>query len=679
MKLLRMQATFGKLDGDVLELKDGLHVIAADNEAGKSTWCAFLLAMLYGIDTTQRSSKDTIADKTLYQSWNGKPMAGRLDLEWQGRRITIERSAKGKTPFGTFRAYETDTGIPVRELDALNCGETLTGVSRSVFERSAFVRQGGQAVSFNAALEQQLQELVTTGDAQTSGQAALQQLQQLKNRCQHHKTGLIPEVESKLTQCQETLGQMALLQQEIERAEAELAACRTADRELTASQDARNQQALTEAKLQWEQSQTECQQLERRLASLPTENQLDTWQEKIRAALEHKTEPIEAPLAPPALQGMTPPEAAAAARRDSEAVRELESLRAPRLWIRLLPLLLLIGAAVLRENLWAVLLWGGLGIGLTVLLLLIWLGQNKKYQNKLTELNTLLHKYQVESAEQMMRQARDYLQQLRAWQERQERGDVKTQAVQQALLDEISAVLPVTQLSEATAVLQQARLDRMKYKSAQQRSQTDQRHYEQLAAAIGPVTPVDSERTRELDRELAELRGRRDALGVKSELEEEQTALSQRLGQLRDYNAAIELAIAAMQQANQALQARFAPPLRQLAMAYLQRLTGGAHGELTVDRQMQTTLRDAGEPVGHASGYYSRGTRDQIWLALRLAIAELLLKQDCPVILDDALVYFDDARLRCALELLQEVAQKRQVLLFSCQTREQRCLEETAK
>ena len=114
-------------------------------------------------------------------------------------------------------------------------------------------------------------------------------------------------------------------------------------------------------------------------------------------------------------------------------------------------------------------------------------------------------------------------------------------------------------------------------------------------------------------------------------------------------------------------------------MAYLQRLTGGAHSELTVDRQMQTTLRDAGETVGHASGYYSCGTRDQIWLSLRLAIAELLLQQDCPVILDDALVYFDDARLRCALELLQEVAQKRQVLLFSCQTREQCCLEKMAK
>ena len=67
MKLLRMQATFGKLDGAILELRDGLNVIVAPNEAGKSTWCAFLLAMLYGVDTAQRSSRDTIAVKTLYQ------------------------------------------------------------------------------------------------------------------------------------------------------------------------------------------------------------------------------------------------------------------------------------------------------------------------------------------------------------------------------------------------------------------------------------------------------------------------------------------------------------------------------------------------------------------------------------------------------------------------------------
>ena len=49
-----MTAAFGKLQGHTLELKDGLNIIQAPNETGKSTWCAFLLAMLYGINSRER-------------------------------------------------------------------------------------------------------------------------------------------------------------------------------------------------------------------------------------------------------------------------------------------------------------------------------------------------------------------------------------------------------------------------------------------------------------------------------------------------------------------------------------------------------------------------------------------------------------------------------------------------
>ena len=46
------------------------------------------------------------------------------------------------------------------------------------------------------------------------------------------------------------------------------------------------------------------------------------------------------------------------------------------------------------------------------------------------------------------------------------------------------------------------------------------------------------------------------------------------------------------------------------------------------------------------------------------------LAPHAPFILDDALVRFDDTRLRTALTLLQEEAKDRQILLFTCQSRE---------
>ena len=65
----------------------------------------------------------------------------------------------------------------------------------------------------------------------------------------------------------------------------------------------------------------------------------------------------------------------------------------------------------------------------------------------------------------------------------------------------------------------------------------------------------------------------------------------------------------------------------------------------------------------------SDGTVDQLYLALRLAVSRALLP-GAPLVLDDALTRFDDRRLAAALELLRR--EDRQILLFTCQSREAR-------
>ena len=62
MRIYKMTATFGKLEHAELSLELGLNVITAPNEWGKSTWCAFLVAMLYGLDTRAKTTKNTLAD-----------------------------------------------------------------------------------------------------------------------------------------------------------------------------------------------------------------------------------------------------------------------------------------------------------------------------------------------------------------------------------------------------------------------------------------------------------------------------------------------------------------------------------------------------------------------------------------------------------------------------------------
>ena len=62
-----------------------------------------------------------------------------------------------------------------------------------------------------------------------------------------------------------------------------------------------------------------------------------------------------------------------------------------------------------------------------------------------------------------------------------------------------------------------------------------------------------------------------------------------------------------------------------------------------------------------------------MYLALRLAVWEVL-SPDSPLILDDALVRFDQSRMEKAMDLLTELGKNRQILLFSCQDREKEYL-----
>ena len=69
--------------------------------------------------------------------------------------------------------------MPIDSLQAATCGQILTGLPRSVFARSVFLAQEAHALTYDEALEQQLQRLVSTGPQEATFAQAKQQLQQL--------------------------------------------------------------------------------------------------------------------------------------------------------------------------------------------------------------------------------------------------------------------------------------------------------------------------------------------------------------------------------------------------------------------------------------------------------------------------------------------------------------------
>ena len=98
-------------------------------------------------------------------------------------------------------------------------------------------------------------------------------------------------------------------------------------------------------------------------------------------------------------------------------------------------------------------------------------------------------------------------------------------------------------------------------------------------------------------------------------------------------------------------------------------MTQGRYDRLSLQEDLSLLAAAEGEDTLHNVLWRSEGTADQLYLALRLAVAEELTP-DAPLVLDDALVRFDDERLETALQILSEAAQKKQVILFTCQSRE---------
>ena len=222
MLIQRMAASFGRLQNDTLELRPGLNILQAPNETGKSTWCAFLLSMLYGINSRERDRPGAPADKNRYAPWSGALMAGRVDCRWNGRDITLLRATRRQgTPMGEFKALYTGTADIVPDLTGQTCGETLLGVTREVYERSAFIRQSGLAVSRDAELERRIAALLTSGEEDVSFSEAAAALKKQLNRRRHNKTGQIPALEAQLAELAAALEQSDGLAVQLERSRRE--------------------------------------------------------------------------------------------------------------------------------------------------------------------------------------------------------------------------------------------------------------------------------------------------------------------------------------------------------------------------------------------------------------------------------------------------------------------------
>jgi DNA repair exonuclease SbcCD ATPase subunit len=176
---------------------------------------------------------------------------------------------------------------------------------------------------------------------------------------------------------------------------------------------------------------------------------------------------------------------------------------------------------------------------------------------------------------------------------------------------------------------------------------------------------------RELDIEIAQLRAvleeREAHLADPADLEVRLAETRERRERTELTREAIHIAREALGEAARDTHRRVAPHLNEALRRELPRITRGRYAEGTVDEDLAIRLHapESGSLVSVEQ--LSCGTRDQVALVQRLEIARLLdpTAGRAPLLLDDPFAHFDTERLGLACELIAQVAERRQVILFT--------------
>ena len=155
-----------------------------------------------------------------------------------------------------------------------------------------------------------------------------------------------------------------------------------------------------------------------------------------------------------------------------------------------------------------------------------------------------------------------------------------------------------------------------------------------------------------------------------SQIQEEIDEKEKDVDEKTQYFDCLKIALEVMQEASDEMRKSFGPELNRKTSEIFKSLTNGKYGNIIVTKDYDISIQSG---IHYREWkYLSNGTVDQAYLALRLAIADLISDKNIylPLFLDDVLMQYDDERMDAALKFLSDYAVQKgdefQLLLFTC-------------
>ncbi|MBD7965506.1 ATP-binding protein [Fictibacillus norfolkensis] len=129
--------------------------------------------------------------------------------------------------------------------------------------------------------------------------------------------------------------------------------------------------------------------------------------------------------------------------------------------------------------------------------------------------------------------------------------------------------------------------------------------------------------------------------------------------------ASLRLAQHALSKVKEDYQKTKLPAVLETSSVYFSKITESEYQSITFTDNNELMVLN-GDGLGFYPHELSRGTAEQVYLAIRLAVAFHAGPRDFPILMDDIAVNFDGLRTKRTLQLIQETAFNRQVLFFTC-------------
>lgn len=693
---------FGKLQEITLSFAEGLNLIYGENEAGKSTICAFLCAMLYSMpnDLKKNSIRENL--RTRYTPWTGGTMEGAAVLEKDGREYRIERKigatkARDKTVIRDNATWE-EIDIPDKD----EPGRYFLGIGREAFLKTLYAGQLATPITRDKEDEiiTRLTNLRQTGEEDTSHQKAMRQLETLRAGLLSStgRAGELPRMEQELDSLRDELANAQALHrafgEELCRKKELAARCAALHSELDSLQKQQQESGRMEEFREYQKLTEECERLKQRLTPVRQaeaeeavkrlENQLAEHQPfdglteadctRLRESKE-RLEACEAQLN----EAEQIREEIGSLQRERDGVRPVKAVNLPMLCIGIAVAALGIAAGLLVHPVLFVLVAVAVFLGVVACM-----GMNDSKQavaNRQT-IDSLL-------AEKRERLAGYQVERLRAEREKliDEQNTWHTRcgtSEEQTLREGIYQLASLRQQADA------AKRELALIAEGQERVRQDIAQAEERRLALA-FTPEELERLRqagaaenieekiaakhaelveaEASRREAEYAVEHGMEGIReiASIQEDIAVLEEEAAQLRRKHQALTLAIEALAACYEQRKNDFAPMLGERVRDILLLLSDGRYTDVRVSDDYRLYLKQPGDAEVHEAEYVSGGTYDMVYLALRLGIIKTVMGENVSfLLLDDSFLQYDDKRTATAFAALKHIFPAAQLLYFTC-------------